>query len=201
MIFSSMMRILMQRKEPAALEVGTHKVQSEIACMHARARRRHPSHEGQSTASDKDSNDLLSLMTTWNTSKDLKKCGINVNQVILERMVAAHILWEFTPEAFNIEFKATMEEEEDVETPTLEANVHIIKDEGELKESILEVNMHHFYHGDPNEIHEFALQGTVAYESDKDDALAEKTMTYNSLLGTLKKTKRSSGVIGAVQAL
>jgi hypothetical protein len=70
-------------------------------------------------------------------------------------------LWEFTPEAFHIEFRATMEEEEDAGIPTLEANMPTIEYEGELKESTLEVNMHHFYHGDPNKICEFALQDAV----------------------------------------
>jgi hypothetical protein len=66
-------------------------------------------------------------MTSWNTSSNLKKQGIDVDQVILERMAAAHILWEFTPEAFHIEFGATMEEEEDTGIPTLEANVPAIE--------------------------------------------------------------------------
>jgi hypothetical protein len=43
---------------------------------------------GQSTASDKSSDDLFSLMTTRNTSSNLKKQGIDVNKVILERMAA-----------------------------------------------------------------------------------------------------------------
>jgi hypothetical protein len=81
---------------------------------------------GQSTASDKSSDDLFSLMTTWNTSSNLKKQGIDVNQVILERMAAAHISQEFTPEAFHIKFGATMEEEEDTGIPTLEANTPTI---------------------------------------------------------------------------
>jgi hypothetical protein len=52
---------------------------------------------GQSTASDKSSDDLFSLMTAWNTSSDLKKQGIDIDKVISERMAAAHISREFTP--------------------------------------------------------------------------------------------------------
>jgi hypothetical protein len=129
--------------------------------MHKSKKKTSSTGRGQSTASDKSSNDLFSLMTTWNTSSNLKKQGIDVNQVILERMATAHILWEFTPEAFHIKFEATMEEEEDTGIPTLEANMPTIEYEGELKESTLEVNMHHFYHGDPNKIHEFALQDAM----------------------------------------
>jgi hypothetical protein len=102
-------------------------------------------------------------------------------------MVAAHISWEFTPEAFHIEFKATMEEEEDVRAPTLEANVPAIKYEGELEESTLEVNMHHFYHGDPEEIHEFALQGAVAYESGEDDASSKEDGSLQQLTWYLEE--------------
>jgi hypothetical protein len=124
-----------------------------------------PNDRGQSTASDKSSDDLFSLMTAQNTSSNLKKQGIDINKVISERMAAAHISWEFMPEAFHLEFEATMEEEEDTGTPTLEADTPTIEYEGGLKESTLEVNMHHFYRGDPDEIREFALQDAVPYES------------------------------------
>jgi hypothetical protein len=107
-------------------------------------------------------------MTARNTLSDLKKQGIDINKVILERMAAAHISREFTPEAFHLEFEATMEEEEDSGIPTLEANMPTIEYEGELKESTLEVNMHHFYCGDPDEIREFALQDAVPYESSEE---------------------------------
>jgi hypothetical protein len=120
-------------------------------------------------------------MTAWNTSSNLKKQGIDVNQVILERMATAHILWEFTPEAFHIEFGATMEEEEDAGIPTLEANMPAIEYKGELKESTLEVNMHHFYHGDPNKICEFALQDAMPYESSRDDASSKGDASLQQL--------------------
>jgi hypothetical protein len=66
-------------KEPAELEARTHKVQLEIVHMHKGKKKTSFANKGQSTASEKDSNDLLSLMTTWNTLKDLKKQGINVD--------------------------------------------------------------------------------------------------------------------------
>jgi hypothetical protein len=72
-------------------------------------------------------------------------------------------------------------------TPTLEANVPAIKYEGELEESTLEVNMHHFYHGDPEEIHEFALQGAVAYESGKDDASSKEDGSLQQLAWYLEE--------------
>jgi hypothetical protein len=99
-------------------------------------------------------------------------------------MVVAQILQEFMPEVFNIEFKANMEEQEDVGVPTLEANAHDIEYEGELKESTLEVNMHHFYHGDPDEIHKFALQGAVACESGKDDSSSKEDNGLQLILFT-----------------
>jgi hypothetical protein len=77
--------------EPAALEVGTHKLQLEIVHTHRGKKKTSFTNKGQSTASDKDSDVLLSLVTAQNTSKDLKKHGIDVNQVISERMLAAHI--------------------------------------------------------------------------------------------------------------
>jgi hypothetical protein len=58
-------------------------VQLEIAHMHQCKKKTHFTDEGQSTAGDKNSNDLLSLVTTQNTSSDLKKCSIDVNQSIL----------------------------------------------------------------------------------------------------------------------
>jgi hypothetical protein len=72
-------------KEPAALKVGTHKVQLEIVHAHKSKKKTSSTGRGQSTASDKSSDDLFSLMTAWNTSSNLKKQGIDVNQVILER--------------------------------------------------------------------------------------------------------------------
>jgi hypothetical protein len=181
-------------KEPAALKLGTHEVQLEIACTCKSKSKKKTSSTGggQSTASDKSSNDLFSLMTAWNTSSNLKKQGIDVNQVILERMAAAHISWEFTPEAFHIEFGATMEEEEDDGIPTLRANMPTIEYEGELEESTLEVNMHQIYHGDPNEIHEFALQDAVPYESSRDDASSREDASLQELAQFLEGDNRAT---------
>jgi hypothetical protein len=93
--------IAKSHKEPAAREVGTHKVQSEIVHVCRGKKMTSSTGRGQSTASDKSSNDLFSLLTAWNTSSNVKKQGIDVNKVILERMVTAHILQEllllFTP--------------------------------------------------------------------------------------------------------
>jgi hypothetical protein len=95
-------------------------------------------------------------------------------------------LQEFTPEAFHIKFEATMEEEEDTGIPTLEADMPTIEYEGELKESTLEVNMHHFYHGDPNKIHEFALQDAIPYESSEADTSSGEDSSLQELEQLLK---------------
>jgi hypothetical protein len=168
-------------KEPAALEVGTHEVQSEIARSRKYKKKTSSDDGGRSTASDKSSDDLFSLMTARNTSSDLKKRGIDVDKVISERMAAAHISREFTPEAFHLEFEATMEEEEDAGTPTLEGDTPTIEYEGELEESTLEVNMHHFYRGDPDEIREFALQDAVPYESSEGGTSSGNDSTLHEL--------------------
>jgi hypothetical protein len=120
-------------------------------------------------------------MTARNTSSNLKKQGIDIDKVILERMAAAHISREFTPEAFHLEFEATMEEEEDAGTPTLEGDTPTIEYEGELEESTLEVNMHHFYRGDPDEIREFALQDAVPYESSEGGTSSGNDSTLHEL--------------------
>ena len=60
-------------KEPAALKASTHKVQLEIVCACKGKKKTSSTDRGQSTTSDKSSDDLFSLMTTQNTSSDLKK--------------------------------------------------------------------------------------------------------------------------------
>jgi hypothetical protein len=82
-----------------------------------------------------------------------------------------------------------MEEEEDTRIPTLEADMPTIEYEGELKESTLEVNMHHFYHGDPNKIHEFALQDAIPYESSEDDTSSGEDSSLQELEQLLKGMK------------
>ena len=67
--------------------------------------------------------------------------------------------------------------------------MHIIKAEGELEASKLDVNMHHFYCRDPNEIQGFALQGAGAYESNKDNAPSGEDKDLQQLAWYLEEDK------------
>jgi hypothetical protein len=162
----------------------------EIACTHKSKKKTSSTGRGQSTASDKSSNDLFSLMTTWNTSSDLKKQGIDVDQVILERMATVHISQEFTPEAFHIKFRATMEEEEDAGIPLWRQICLPLSTKGNLKSLPWRSICTTSYHGDPNKIHEFALQDAIPMNLVEMIPLARKMLAYNSWHNTSRKVKR-----------